>query len=108
MSADLVFAVQQAREISPQQLIQQRYKKTEHRVPMRDGTLLHTTVFSPRDQSQAWPILMKRTPYSTRPYSEEKYPRAIAPSQHVQDDTYIFVHQDVRGRWMSEGQYDNM
>ena len=101
-------ALQQARQVSPEQLIRQRYTKTESRVPMRDGKLLFTTVYSPRDQSQTWPILMNRTPYSVQPYGPERYPYSIAPSRYVQDDTYIFVHQDVRGRWMSEGKFDNL
>ena len=108
LNADLACAVQQKRAVSPEQVVQQRYAKTEHRIPMRDGTLLHTTIYSPRDQSQAWPILMKRTPYSVQPYGPDRYPHSIAPSKYLQDDKYIFVHQDVRGRWMSEGQYDNM
>lgn len=104
-NANRVIAQQQ---VSPEQLIRQQYAKTEHRVPMRDGTLLHTTVYAPRDQSQAWPMLMNRTPYSVQPYGPHRYPHSIAPSRYVQDDTYIFVHQDVRGRWMSEGQFDNL
>lgn len=104
-NTNLVHALQQA---SPEQLIRQRYVKTEHRIPMRDGTMLHTAVYAPRDQSQAWPILMNRTPYSVQPYGPHRYPHSIAPSRYVQDDTYIFVHQDVRGRWMSEGQFDNL
>ncbi len=104
-NANHVNALQQA---STEQLIQQRYAKTEYRVPMRDGKFLHTTVYSPRDQSQKWPILMNRTPYSVQPYGPDRYPYSIAPSRYIQDETYIFVHQDVRGRWMSEGQYDNL
>ena len=108
LQAGLFCEAQQGQATSPEQAIQQRYAKTEYRVPMRDGTLLHTTVYSPRDQSQAWPILMNRTPYSVQPYGPDRYPHSIAPSRYVQDDTYIFVHQDVRGRWMSEGKYDNL
>jgi putative CocE/NonD family hydrolase len=107
-NAGFVFGFQQARVTSPEQAIEQRFAKNEYRIPMRDGTLLHTTVYSPRDQSQTWPILMTRTPYSVQPYGPDRYPLSIAPSKHVQNDTYIFVHQDVRGRWMSEGKYDNL
>ncbi len=113
LSASSPLPAQQLQRISPQQqAIAQRYTKTEHRVPMRDGTMLHTTVYAPRDQSQTWPILMNRTPYSVAPYGTDQgaasYAYSIAPSAYVRDDGYIFVHQDVRGRWMSEGTFDNM
>ncbi len=76
---------------------------------MRDGTKLYTTVYSPRNPAgKTYPILINRTPYSVRPYDDTKYPGRIGPSKYVESDGYIFVHQDVRGRWMSEGQYDNM
>lgn len=75
---------------------------------MRDGTLLHTTIYAPRDQSQPWPILMNRTPYSVQPYGEGRYPDQIGPSRILENEGFIFVHQDVRGRWMSEGSWDNM
>ncbi len=75
---------------------------------MRDGKRLHTTIYAPRDQSQKYPIMVKRTPYSNQPYGAERYPGRIGPSKYLEDSGFIFVLQDVRGRWMSEGQYDNM
>ena len=48
--------------------VKQHYKKQEFEIPMRDGVLLHTTVYSPKDTSREYPILMTRTPYSSRPY----------------------------------------
>lgn len=77
-------------------------------IPMRDGKKLHTTIFVPRDTSQKYPFMINRTPYSTQPYAKDRFPRSIAPSKYMQAEKYIFVHQDVRGRWMSEGNYDNM
>jgi putative CocE/NonD family hydrolase len=92
----------------PDQGIAQNYEKLAVMIPMRDGTQLHTTVYSPRDRSQKYPFMMNRTPYSTQPYGEGRYPFRIAPSKYLENEKYIFVHQDVRGRWMSEGKFDNM
>ncbi|MEM1327269.1 MAG: CocE/NonD family hydrolase [Bacteroidota bacterium] len=75
---------------------------------MRDGVKLHTTVYTPKDQSKAYPMLMKRTPYSCRPYGEGNFPSRLGPNKYLMQDGYIFVYQDVRGRWNSEGDYDNM
>ncbi len=85
-----------------------RYSKQEFRVPMRDGKSLHTVVFAPRDQSQAFPIMINRTPYNCKPYGPGLYPGRLGPSPALEQEGFIFVHQDVRGRWMSDGQYDNM
>ncbi len=87
--------------------IQENYEKFEYRVPMRDGILLHTTVYRPKDRSRDYPLLMNRTPYSCRPYGQEMA-RSIGPSAYLERAGYIFVKQDVRGRWNSEGSYDNM
>ena len=76
--------------------VQQRYKKQSFRIPMRDGKTLHTTIYAPRDTSKQYPILLKRTPYSVRPYDDNLYPGRIGPSKYMESDGYIFVHQDVR------------
>lgn len=75
---------------------------------MRDGVKLHTIVYVPKDDTRKYPILMKRTPYSIRPYGPDLYPKSLGPSSFLMRDLYIFVYQDVRGRYMSEGSYDNM
>lgn len=84
------------------------YEKHEYRVPMRDGALLHTAVYSPRDTSRTYPFLMRRTPYSCRPYGEDAYPSDLGPNETLMERGYIFVFQDVRGCYMSEGQFVNM
>jgi putative CocE/NonD family hydrolase len=81
------------------------YTKEEHLIPMRDGTKLFTTVFRPRDSARTYPILMKRTPYAIGPYGIEKYPTSLGPSDHFVEAGYIFVNQDVRGRFLSEGNF---
>ena len=84
------------------------YEKKEYFIPMRDGVKLFTAVYSPKDKSRKYPILMNRTPYSVRPYGEDSLRRRLGPSEYLREDGYIFVYQDVRGRYMSEGLYDNM
>ncbi|NIM48172.1 MAG: X-Pro dipeptidyl-peptidase, partial [Gemmatimonadales bacterium] len=54
------------------------------------------------------PILMRRTPYSVQPYGESHYPEPLGPSELFAREGYIFVYQDVRGRFMSEGEFVNM
>jgi putative CocE/NonD family hydrolase len=84
------------------------YTKYEYRIPMRDGKRLFTAVYVPKDQSQKYPILMTRTPYNVGPYGADRYPDNLGPSPLFGKAGYIFVYQDVRGRWMSEGEFDNM
>ncbi|MCV6629849.1 MAG: CocE/NonD family hydrolase [Flavobacteriaceae bacterium] len=88
--------------------VQENYTKKEVDIPMRDGKTLHTTIYSPKDTSKKYPIIMQRTPYSSRPYGEGNFRKRIAPNQYMMKEGYIVVYQDVRGRWMSEGRYDNM
>ena len=83
------------------------YTKKEVDIIMRDGVKLHTTIYSPKDTSQEYPILMQRTPYSSAPYGEGMKTK-IGPNIHLMKEGNIVVYQDVRGRWMSEGVYDNM
>ncbi|MFH1964980.1 MAG: CocE/NonD family hydrolase [Acidobacteriota bacterium] len=83
------------------------YSKFEHMVPMRDGVELFTSVYIPKGDGD-YPILMKRTPYSVRPYGEGKFPTSLGPSSLFMEDGYIFVYQDVRGKYMSGGEFVNM
>ncbi len=100
---------QRRREVDDKQLadIKAKYTKYEYRIPMRDGKRLFTIVYAPKDQSQKYPILLNRTPYSVGPYGDE-YRDRIGPSRLFEKSGYIFVLQDVRGRMMSEGEYVNM
>lgn len=89
--------------------IEANYVKTEQLVPMRDGVQLHTAVYTPRDViGGPYPILMIRTPYSSRPYGSDAYPRRLGPAPEFAIDGYIFVSQDVRGCYLSEGEFVNM
>ncbi len=75
---------------------------------MRDGKTLHTIVYLPKDRSKVYPILMNRTCYSIAPYEADKFPNNLGPNQYLMREGYIFVYQDVRGRYMSEGDFTNM
>jgi putative CocE/NonD family hydrolase len=88
--------------------VKARYTKYEYRVPMRDGKRLFTAVYVPKDPSRTYPILLTRTPYSARPYGADRYRDNLGPSPLFGKAGYIFAYQDVRGRWMSEGDFVNM
>lgn len=92
-----------------------QYTKYEYRIPMRDGTKLFTVVYVPKDASKPYPFLINRTPYGAGVqadgelhYGEDWYPKQIGPSKEFEDAGYIFVKQDVRGRYMSEGKWQEM
>jgi putative CocE/NonD family hydrolase len=88
--------------------VEDHYFKQEYMIPMRDGVRLHTAVYSPRDVTQSYPFLIARTPYGCRPYGMEKYRRGLGPDRSFMEEGYIFVYQDVRGRYMSEGEFVDM
>ncbi len=85
--------------------IRLHYTKQEHLIPMRDGVKLFTAVYLPRDTTKTYPLLMKRTPYAVSPYGVDKFAASLGPSEHFPKAGYIFVNQDVRGRFMSEGEF---
>jgi putative CocE/NonD family hydrolase len=100
---------------SAQNELRARYTKYEYRIPMRDGTRLFTVVYVPKDGSKTYPFLVNRTPYSAGVhadgelhYGEDWFPQSIGPSKEFEDAGYIFVKQDVRGRYMSEGKWVEM
>ncbi|WP_241448696.1 CocE/NonD family hydrolase [Aquimarina pacifica] len=88
--------------------VKDHYSKKEVDIVMRDGIKLHTTIYSPKDTSKQYPIIMQRTPYSSRPYGENQFRNLIGPNEFMMREGNIIVYQDVRGRWASEGVYDNM
>ena len=89
--------------------VRENYTKHEYRISMRDGVRLFTTVYVPKDQSESHPILLSRTPYSVRPYGEDSYMSAESNLMYrYLERNYILVFQDVRGRYMSEGEFVNV
>jgi len=81
------------------------YVKKEVSIPMRDGVKLLVSVYLPKDKSEKHPILMERTPYSCSPYGKDY--RAFWADHLIRycKKRYIMVIEDVRGRWMSEGDF---
>ena len=106
-------AAQQVPPPPADEFVRSHYTKYEFRIPMRDGKRLFTSVYVPKPSSfpadrGPYPFLMDRTPYSVAPYGEDQYPKTLGPSEEFQKAGYIFVYQDVRGRYMSEGAFVEM
>jgi putative CocE/NonD family hydrolase len=88
--------------------VKDNYVKTEHLITMRDGVKLYTAVYTPRESNGRYPILMQRTPYSCRPYGKDNYREKLGPNVILMNEKYIFVYQDARGRYKSEGDFREM
>ena len=89
--------------------VRSHYSKFEYMVPMRDGVELFTAVYVPNDATEAtYPILMIRTPYSSGPYGADEYREYLGPTDVYAKKNFIFVYQDVRGKFMSGGEFVNM
>src|SRR5438552_857306 len=88
----------------------QNYSKQEVYIQMRDGVKLFTSIYAPKDNTEAHPVLLTRTPYSCQPYGTDKYATEYWNSyqKFYAKEGYILVKQDVRGRWMSEGDFVNV
>ena len=87
--------------------IKDHYYKMEKYIPMRDGVKLFTSIYVPKDNTEKHPILLTRTPYSCAPYGEKNFNQGLWSShrRYYARENYIIVTQDVRGRWMSEGEF---
>ncbi|EDM81225.1 hydrolase, CocE/NonD family protein [Plesiocystis pacifica SIR-1] len=110
----------EADEAARVEWIRGHYDKREVRIPMRDGKTLFTAVYTPKaswrealdaelgEGHERLPILLFRTPYRVAPYGEDEFPAKLGPHEQMLRDGYIFAYQDVRGRFMSEGEFVNM
>jgi putative CocE/NonD family hydrolase len=86
--------------------IRENYTKQEIYITMRDGVKLFTSVYAPKDKTEKHPILMVRTPYSCAPYGAEFSSRLLSTHwKYYCRENYYIVLQDVRGHWMSEGEF---
>lgn len=88
--------------------VKENYTKIERQIPMRDGIKLFTSIYIPKDQSKKYPFLINRTPYTVAPYGEGKYKTSLGNFPAMMKEGFIFVYQDVRGKWMSEGNFDDV
>src|SRR4051812_13387915 len=100
-------------QLTPQQqeladYIKNNYNKREVMIQMRDGVKLFTSIYEPKESSQKYPILLNRTPYTVSPYGADKYKTSLGPNELFAREGDIFVYQDVRGRFMSEGEYEDV
>ncbi len=88
--------------------IRANYTKYEYQIPMRDDVKLFTSVYVPNDDSKTYPMMFQRTPYRVAPYGADKYKTRLGPSEAFEKEGFISVFQDVRGKFMSEGEFVNM
>jgi len=88
--------------------IKAHYTKYEYMIPMRDGKKLFTAVYVPKDTAEKYPMMFDRTPYSVAPYGADNFKASLGPSEKFARDGFIFVYQDVRGRYLSEGEFVNV
>jgi hypothetical protein len=106
VSSILIFLFSFSQNSLDSSWIRENYYKIERMVPMRDGVKLFTSIYIPRDNSEKHPFLMTRTPYSCAPYGESDFKPFWNTYQRLYlRENYIIVIQDVRGRYMSEGQF---
>ncbi|RKR81644.1 hypothetical protein BDD43_1794 [Mucilaginibacter gracilis] len=85
--------------------IKANYTKMQQYITMRDGKKLFCSIYLPKDQSKKYPIMMTRTPYAVGPYGDDKFKTTLGQNMLFAHEGYIFVYEDVRGRWMSEGDF---
>ncbi|MEW6212095.1 MAG: CocE/NonD family hydrolase, partial [Acidobacteriota bacterium] len=102
--ASLAFAQSPAQS----EAVRAHYTKYEFMIPMRDGARLFTAVYAPKDTSQRYPFLLTRTPYSVSPYGVDNYRAQLGPSEQFDREGFIYVFQDARGRYMSEGEFQQV
>ncbi len=90
--------------------VRENYNKVERLIPMRDGKKLFTAIYIPKNisASQTYPFLINRTPYTVAPYGEDRYKTSLGNYPAVMHEGFIFVYQDVRGKWMSEGDFEDV
>ncbi|RZK77448.1 MAG: CocE/NonD family hydrolase [Pedobacter sp.] len=88
--------------------VRENYTKIERSIPMRDGVKLFTAIYIPKDQNRKYPFLINRTPYTVAPYGADKYKLSLGNFPAMMREGFIFVYQDVRGKWMSEGTFDDI
>jgi putative CocE/NonD family hydrolase len=106
MVVALLVPAARAQEVN-QAYLRENYTKYEYKIPMRDGVKLLTAVYAPKDDTVRYPILLTRTPYSVGPYGEDRYPEGGGTFQYAKEK-FIYVLQDVRGRYGSGGEFVHM
>ena len=98
----LLFSILQAQDVT---YIRQHYRKQEARIPMRDGVRLFTSIYIPVDSSTSYPIILVRTPYGVGPYGADAFRENMLPSMLEAREGFVFAYQDVRGTYLSDGEF---
>jgi putative CocE/NonD family hydrolase len=88
--------------------LKQKYNKEEVYITMRDGIRLFTSIYTPKNKSVAHPVLLNRTPYDIEPGGPGSFNFFMQLYSRFTDDEYIMVFQDVRGKYMSEGDFEDI
>lgn len=107
-SALFTFSLATSAQETDSAYVRNNYTKIERQITMRDGIKLFTAIYMPKDQSKKYPFLINRTPYTVAPYGEDKYKLSLGSFPALMREGFIFVYQDVRGRWMSEGNFEDI
>ena len=94
----------QAQDVT-REWVEQHYTKREVMIPMRDGVKLFTSIYEPIDATKQTPIIMQRTPYQASPYGDGYSYNLWGKLRNYARERYVIVLQDVRGKWMSEGEF---
>lgn len=108
LSALITFSLASNAQETDSAYVRNNYTKIERQITMRDGVKLFTAIYMPKDQSKKYPFLINRTPYTVAPYGEDKYKLSLGSFPALMREGFIFVYQDVRGRWMSEGNFEDI
>jgi len=90
------------------EVLKQKYDKQEVYITMRDGIKLFTSIYTPKNTSVPHPVLMNRTPYNIEPGGQDQFNLFLQVYSRYIEDEYIMVFQDVRGKYMSEGQFEDI
>jgi putative CocE/NonD family hydrolase len=80
------------------------FDKTDVMIAARDGTKLHTEIYTPKNSTAPLPMILERTPYGLGD-DDKGYSRILARYAEMIPDDYIFVFQDIRGRYGSGGTF---
>jgi putative CocE/NonD family hydrolase len=88
--------------------LKQKYNKEEVYITMRDGIRLFTSIYTPKNKSVTHPVLLNRTPYDIEPGGPGSFNFFMQLYSRFTDDEYIMVFQDVRGKYMSEGTFEDI
>lgn len=105
VAAALLIRPASGQQAEPAYKVRDHYEKREVMIPMRDGVKLFTVLYLPRHTSKTYPFLVTRDAYGVRPYGPENYRPWAGAYLDFSKEGFIFVYQDVRGRWKSEGEF---